>query len=907
MKGIRRFFIASLVFGLSLFTALTVLHAESEIEPLSGDMLGAARIRFSEPGDGFAWLRIMPEVTDWDGHIGLAFDIENHTDINSPFQLSIHQTDASIFATNQGAEDGPDKVFFLDGATGEMVESTIYWGNIWLPANFKGTMLVPFDSFNNINPSAPNQTLDTSSIFGIFFGTDILHNSFEVITIAEIAGVTPTYDYTTLLDIRALDETQFANHLIRDGDPNSQKMILERVTHEDLGLDPEPIDLVAMSGDMLHAARLTFSEAGSGWAWNRIMPTLTNWGDTVALALDIENETSIDSPFQLSIHQTDASIFATNQGAEDGPDKVYFIDDATGDIVESTIYWGNIWLPANFKGTMIVPFDSFNNINPEAPNQTLDVSNIFGIFLGVNIEFNSFIRMRIAEFAVLDALNQYTSILDVRALEEMSSHIIPDGDPNSQRSIWSRVSAADLGLDEPDFTIDPTELMPLPHDVLNGAKVSFSEPGDGFAWTRIMPQVTDWKDSVALAFDITNATAIDSPMQWSIHQTDASIFATNQDSMEGPDKTYFVHEDGTVTEVPVYWGNVWLPAGFSGTMIIPFDSFNNINPAAENQQINLEEIFAIFLGVNIQFNSFEVLHFGQIAVMDETYNYTTVLDTVNLDETAFAERFILDADANSQKTLLERVSFEDVRVPGPALRIGDVKALETFDYPTNEALTQAITTWEGGSPLYISLYEEGPYERAMRVDIGASEPGKNIFGSINIFPQPHVTDWTVWNDGPEDEEAKGMTFWVKNLSSREITINLEFDMFLPDNFGPEGEDWRYQRRNIAYGGMIMLRHENGQEFIVHAKPTFAIPVGFEGWVRIPFSQYWTPEWCTWCTAELDMSQIFNGIFLTSNTAVNEGLSFVIDNVGVYYYHTAISSLFNQPTNSFTHNMFKEED
>ena len=282
-----------------------------------------------------------------------------------------------------------------------------------------------------------------------------------------------------------------------------------------------------------------------------------------------------------------------------------------------------------------------------------------------------------------------------------------------------------------------------------------------------------------------------------------------------------------------------IPVSFNGYVIIPLDGFSLLGDVKDDGILNLDNIYAMFFGVSLKYDAFANYKLGDISLVKETET-VLITDLETLDELAFNEVFV--KDYNGDKITLERLGKE-VK-PAPAKRIGDVKILEDFDYQTSEEIKKEYPVWVGGSEVVNSLENGG-----MKVEIGGVIPGNNIYASIDIFPKAKVSDWTDWKD------AKGVTFYVKNLSPREITINLEFEEMTTTESGEVFERW-----NIKYGAMIMLQDVSGAEFIVHAKPVFAIPIGFEGWVRIDFSQYWVPEWCTTGDLVLDLNSPITGFF-----------------------------------------------
>ena len=81
---------------------------------------------------------------------------------------------------------------------------------------------------------------------------------------------------------------------------------------------------------------------------------------------------------------------------------------------------------------------------------------------------------------------------------------------------------------------------------------------------------------------------------------------------------------------------------------------------------------------------------------------------------------------------------------------------------------------------------------------------------------------------------------------------------------------------------------------------FQIPVGFEGYVRLPFSSYGIPDWCK-TNAPLDLNSFTGSLFLSQDNRAYGGLSYLVINVGVYFNDTAAASMFND-SNTIKKNM-----
>ena len=123
----------------------------------------------------------------------------------------------------------------------------------------------------------------------------------------------------------------------------------------------------------------------------------------------------------------------------------------------------------------------------------------------------------------------------------------------------------------------------------------------------------------------------------------------------------------------------------------------------------------------------------------------------------------------------------------------------------------------------------------------------------------------------------------------EISMCFEIDEYDPEQdiaANPAGERW-----SIGLGGRIILKDAlTGKESVVNATPTFNIPFGFTGWVRIPVNCFSKSAWCSWGNSVLDLVKVPQ-FTIAINTVQNIGASFVLDDFGLYYNKTNVSSMF----------------
>lgn len=129
---------------------------------------------------------------------------------------------------------------------------------------------------------------------------------------------------------------------------------------------------------------------------------------------------------------------------------------------------------------------------------------------------------------------------------------------------------------------------------------------------------------------------------------------------------------------------------------------------------------------------------------------------------------------------------------------------------------------------------------------------------------------------------------------------FEIDEYDPEQditANPAGERW-----SVGFGGRIVLKDVlTGKESVVNATPTFNIPRGFTGWVRIPVDCFAKPAWCTWGNSVLDLVNVPQ-FTVAINTVQNIGASFVLDDFGLYYNKTNVSSMFFDIDHTISENL-----
>jgi hypothetical protein len=125
---------------------------------------------------------------------------------------------------------------------------------------------------------------------------------------------------------------------------------------------------------------------------------------------------------------------------------------------------------------------------------------------------------------------------------------------------------------------------------------------------------------------------------------------------------------------------------------------------------------------------------------------------------------------------------------------------------------------------------------------------------------------------------KGVTFWARNDSDGEVSFNLEVDCRIVSS----GVSDRF---NIKQGHRFWLYDVNTELTSVYmTKPTATLPVGFEGWVRIPYSAFFRADWSNnGVTKEVFMSEgtTVSYLAITIHSSSYLNMPFSINKFGAY--------------------------
>lgn len=432
-------------------------------------------------------------------------------------------------------------------------------------------------------------------------------------------------------------------------------------------------------------------------------------------------------------------------------------------------------------------------------------------------------------------------------------------------------------------------------------KATYQEAGIIVNWWE--NQVTDISEMEWIALEYYNPTGAPWPFVFKLQSGDKQVHTTVNNV-----PYILLNSDFEVVKTQSTSGYVSPDVATSGWIVLPRAIFGGI----ETLSGSLDAIYLTLPCTAANQNKITELHFGRIMAYTQKtvsdYSKGTVIADLATWKDSYYDGTYVSTSAGDKNVPL--VTIKKSRKSADQTKstmIGDVRVIEDFDlgYPTDEkaynsALESMIYDAVGG--IELSRVDGASGNGIKFTMVSPKEDRPDDYAGVTFTPKTGVMDWGQWKS--KSETAAGFTCYVKNLSAVEITIGFEIDEYDPDQ--DIEKDYRGERWSIGQGARLFLYDTNkNEETILTGYNTFAIPVGFEGYVRVPFEYFTKPGWCTWGNSEFDLERIAQ-ITISCHSVLNQGLVFAMDNVGVYYNETEVSSMFFGGNKSISNNMQLKE-
>lgn len=569
--------------------------------------------------------------------------------------------------------------------------------------------------------------------------------------------------------------------------------------------------------------------------------------------------------------ESGAGRYSIGSGQEDG-NPIYFMNES-GAVTQLSVQNGAVNFGSE-AGALIIPVDSLGwQWNPNSD----DFTTVKNFLFTTNIMHNYDWTLQVGEIGYYDGEigapeTNFTKITTVQSVSDYSKFFSDSANTTLTRVLASDEQGAEGALDT-DLTYDYPFAATGLNAYQNGADwVGPTAVDSSENWHTLTIKfddaTVDLSDAAYIAVQMKNVMG-DPGWTFGLNGGDTR-YSNNwvEPPAEGVEY-YFMTEDGALTLLspdPHTWNATRIGSGV-GTLLIPVDMLQKQYGTQDDHSTFLAAAESFTFCTNSQYNINWRLQVAGIGYYDgdpsDEGTHFTQIATPSADSFASLYSKNDDDESNgSTLSMVEEISEGDV-VP---TTWGDV----TVDLEFTGREASAFTVWDGGATGTAEMVKDSyGYDAVQLTSTGANPNGGDAYTATTLADGVSY-DWTG---------AAGVTLWARNDGTSEVSFNLEFD-YRKQAGGDAG------RFNVFQGNRYYLYDVNtGLTYIYMTKPTINLPVGFEGWVRIPFSAFRQADWSVTDVGVVDFTPSVDGIITYLCTTVYStnytNMPFSINMLGTY--------------------------
>ena len=569
--------------------------------------------------------------------------------------------------------------------------------------------------------------------------------------------------------------------------------------------------------------------------------------------------------------ESGAGRYSIGSGQEDG-NPIYFMNES-GAVTQLSVQNGAVNFGSE-AGALIIPVDSLGwQWNPNSD----DFTTVKNFLFTTNIMHNYDWTLQVGEIGYYDGEigapeTNFTKITTVQSVSDYSKFFSDSANTTLTRVLASDEQGAEGALDT-DLTYDYPFAATGLNAYQNGADwVGPTALDSSENWHTLTIKfddaTVDLSDAAYIAVQMKNVMG---DPGWTFGLNGGDTRYSNNwvvPASEGVE-FYFMTEDGALTLLspdPNTWNATRISSGV-GTLLIPVDMLQKQYGTQDDHSTFLAAAESFTFCTNSQYNINWRLQVAGIGYYDgdpsDEGTHFTQIATPSADSFASLYSKNDDDESNgSTLSMVEEISEGDV-VP---TTWGDV----TVDLEFTGREASAFTVWDGGATgTAVMVKDSYGYDAVQLTSTGANPNGGDAYTATTLADGVSY-DWTG---------AAGVTLWARNDGTSEVSFNLEFD-YKKQAGGDAG------RFNVFQGNRYYLYDVNtGLTYIYMTKPTINLPVGFEGWVRIPFSAFRQADWSVTDVGVVEFTPSVDGIITYLCTTVYStnytNMPFSINMLGTY--------------------------
>ena len=585
--------------------------------------------------------------------------------------------------------------------------------------------------------------------------------------------------------------------------------------------------------------------------------------DVTYIAVEIYAEQGSPS-FTVGLHQS-GNRFMTGTAGK----KCYLVKE-NGTVTELTVAGGqDVNFAQGTKGTLLVPMDSL--VWQWAAG---DLAQVDSLYLTHNTNYFANWKLKIGNVGIYKGEPETATVTNIAncssAERAKGKYYVDSSNPSCMKF------PSEEAVPEPEpptlnaYPFRTGEEAPNNTETWSGFGVDNSKSNQQTVKVKFDVETADFSDAEYLVVQYKNNAA--PGLQYILNE------GTHNYSVNGKDgePVYFAEEGKAQSELTGKILNGHLNVAHTnkmGALIIPMTSMKWNGTAGDLSQID-----ALTITTNAQYNGGFELLIGEIGMYDEdTETFTKLLDL----STDKRSKFTVSSHLDENKGILTHYK--------PILtQLGD----SSIDF-TAEKMTDSIFNEEGKGA---GIWDGGSYGKRVTTDITDSYGDKAVqFTPLGTNPtgDAYCAFDLASAGGFSWALKKGVSFWARNDSDTEISFNIEVDCRVPD---PNNANKKISDRfNIKQGHRFYLYDINTKKTTIYmTRPGATLPVGFEGWVYVPFTAFSRADWSTnGVTQDMFMGEdsVVSYLALTIHAATYQNKSFTVNKFGAYATSPSFESVF----------------
>lgn len=515
---------------------------------------------------------------------------------------------------------------------------------------------------------------------------------------------------------------------------------------------------------------------------------------------------------------------------KDGGAKLVTSDGKSTDI---NIKYSSITLTEGTEGMLLVPMTSLSWVSwSDASTRTID--KMASIFFETNAKYNFGFELVVGDVGYYVGEpgqngSIYTSLLDLSAGEKKDSYYVAA----STVVFPSEVKDVNAVPENVEYPFAKGEKAF--NNAVIWAGTAAGDEADNWQTLKVnFDTPTDLTEATWLVVQY-NAMAGSPGITYAVQNKDARYSIAGHDRT----KSYMIAEDGSVRVASQYQYDASVVTG-SGALLINFNEMGWQFGSDANK--TLAAVQQLIFTTNSKFNyNFEIM-------IGEVGYYTGVLG-----EDAVYHK-LLDVSAGNK--LAQITATSDNEANRCTVRANKVDRTQygavTLNWLATGKTAGSFSIWSGGSLGTAEMVKDSYGDDAVRLTATGANPTGDQYTATTI------ADGIKW----KLKNAKGITFWARNDSDVEVSFNLEIDICNNEytNSG-KGHNARF---NIKQGNRFVLYDvKTGKQTIYMTRPCATLPVGFEGWVFVPFTAFNQAQWSV-----NDQGAMARNLFIDENNVFN---------------------------------------